>query len=79
MKAQRGKQRYSSVLSLTLAFDGDRWSKSHTGSFTSRKDTWYPLWTLDAPQGQSEREWKISPPPGFNTQTVQPVASRYTD
>jgi hypothetical protein len=23
--------------------------------------------------------WKISPPPGFDPQTVQPVASRYTD
>ena len=49
------------------------------GFFTSRKDTQYPLWRLDAPQGQSEWEWKTSPPPGFNPQTVQPVASCYND
>jgi hypothetical protein len=30
-------------------------------------------------QGRSERVRKISPPPGFNPQTLQPVASRYTD
>jgi hypothetical protein len=34
---------------------------------------------LGAPQGQSGRVWKISPPPGFDPRTVQPVASRYTD
>jgi hypothetical protein len=31
------------------------------------------------PQGLSGRLRKISPPPGFDPQTVQPVASRYTD
>ena len=30
-------------------------------------------------QGSSGRVWKISPPPGFDTRTVQPVTSRYTD
>jgi hypothetical protein len=30
-------------------------------------------------QGQSGRVRKISPPPGFDPLTVQPVASRYTD
>jgi hypothetical protein len=30
-------------------------------------------------QGQFKQVWKISPPPGFNPQTVQPVATRYTD
>jgi hypothetical protein len=34
---------------------------------------------LDGPQGQSGQVWKISPPPGFDPRTVQPVASRYTD
>jgi len=33
---------------------------------------------LDTPQGQSEQVQKISPPPGFDTQTLQSVASRYT-
>ena len=31
------------------------------------------------PQGQSGQVWKISPPPGFDHRTVQPIASRYTD
>jgi len=31
------------------------------------------------PQGRSGRVQKISPPPGFDYQTVQPVASSYTD
>ena len=31
------------------------------------------------PQGRSGRLRKISPPPGLDPRTVQPVASRYTD
>jgi hypothetical protein len=31
------------------------------------------------PQGRSGRVRKILPPPGFDPQTVQPVASRYTN
>ena len=31
------------------------------------------------PQGRSGRVRKISPPPGFDPRTVQPVVSRYTD
>jgi len=40
----------------------------------------YPLrsW-LRGQQGLSGRVRKISPPPGFDSWTVQPVASRYTD
>jgi len=34
---------------------------------------------LDGLHGRSGRVRKISPPPGFDPQTVQPVASRYTD
>ena len=42
--------------------------------------TRYPLYrTLCGPQGRSGRARKISPVPGFDTRTVQPVASRYTD
>jgi hypothetical protein len=40
----------------------------------------YPLYRrLGGPQGRSGRVLKISPPPGFDPQTVQQVASRYTD
>ena len=42
--------------------------------------TRYPLYRrLGRPQGWSGEVQKISLPPGFNPQTVQPVASRYTD
>ena len=34
---------------------------------------------LGGPQGRSGRVQKISPPPAFDPQTAQPVASRYTD
>jgi hypothetical protein len=40
----------------------------------------YPLYRrLGGHQGRSGRVRKISPPPGFDPRTVQPVASRYTD
>ena len=45
-----------------------------------RQETRYPLYRrLGGPQGRSGRLRKISPPPGFDPQTVQPVVSRYTD
>jgi len=33
---------------------------------------------MGGPQGRSGQVRKISPPPGFDPQAVQPVASRYT-
>ena len=42
--------------------------------------TQYPLYRrLGGPQGRSVWVQKISPPPGFDPRTDQPVASRYTD
>ena len=42
--------------------------------------TRYPLYRrLGGLRGRSGRVRKISPPPGFDPRTVQPVASRYTD
>ena len=42
--------------------------------------TWYPLYRrLGGPQCQSGQVQKISPPPGFDSRTVQPVASHYTN
>jgi len=47
--------------------------------FTSGK-TRYPLYrSLGGPQGRSGQVRKISPPPGFDPRTFQPVASRCTD
>ena len=41
--------------------------------------TQYPLYRrLGRPRGRSGRVWKMSPPPGFDPRTVQPVASGYT-
>jgi hypothetical protein len=53
----------------------------HTpAAFTPAKVTRYPLYRkLGGPQGRSGRVRKISPPPGFDPRTVQPVAIRYTD
>jgi hypothetical protein len=40
--------------------------------------TQYPLYRrLGGPQGQSGSAKKISPTPGFDPRTVQPVAGRY--
>jgi hypothetical protein len=42
--------------------------------------TCYPLYRrLGGPQSRSGWVRKISPPPGLDPRTVQPVASRYTD
>ena len=42
--------------------------------------TAYPLYRrLGRPQDRSGRARKILDPPEFHPQTVQPVASRYTD
>jgi hypothetical protein len=42
--------------------------------------TWCLLYKrLGVPQGRCGQVRKISPLPGFNPRTVQPVQSRYTD
>jgi hypothetical protein len=53
---------------------------SRPGSSLSSGKTRYPLYRkLGGPQGRSGQVRKISLSPGFDTRTVQPVASRYTD
>ena len=75
-----GEWRYSSTLSLTLALDGGGWSMPHPGHFSPRKEIRYPSYRrLGGPHGQSGRVRKILTPPGFDPQTVLPVASRYMD
>ena len=55
-------------------------SQHHASAALPPGKTWYPLYRrLGGPQGRSEWVRKISPPPGFDPRTVQPVASRYTD
>ena len=44
------------------------------------KETRYPLyWRLGGPRAGLDGSGKYRPPLGFDPQTVQPVASRYTD
>ena len=71
MQAQRGVEVY-----LYSFFNlGSRWEL--VANATSRP--LYPQEGDPVPQGRSGRMRKISPLPGFDPRTVQPVASRYTD
>jgi hypothetical protein len=65
----------------TSALEGCKGSASRPDRFLPPGKTWYPLYRrLGGPQGWSGRVRKKSRlPPGFDPQTVQPVASRYTD
>ena len=70
---------YSPNLSLTSALDGMGGQLYAPAALPPGK-TLHPLYTrLGGPQDRSGRVGKISPPPGFDPRTVQPVASRYTD
>ena len=55
------------------------WSTPRPGRFNPGK---YPVpivQEVGGPQGRSGQVRKISPPPGFDPRTVQPLASRCTD
>ena len=70
---------YSSTLPSTSALDGVG-GQRHAPDVLPPVKTRYPLYRrLGGPQGRSGRVREISPPPGFDPRTVQPVASRYTD
>ena len=65
---------------MTTPLEGGKWSASCPGHVLPPGKTRYPFyWRLDGPQGRSGQVRKISPPPGFDPPTVQPVASRYID
>ena len=70
---------YSSTLSLTSALDGVG-GQGHAQAALPPRITRYPLYRmLGGPQGRSGQVRKISPPPGFEPRTVQPVDIRCTD
>jgi len=72
-----GEYRYRSALSLTSALDGSGWLTPRPSCFTPWKENRYPLYRrLGGTQGRSGRVRKISPSPGFDPRTVQPVADR---
>jgi len=65
---------------LTTALERGEVSASRPGRSLPPRKTRYPLYRrLGGPQGRSGQRRKISPPPGFDPRTVQPVASRYND
>ena len=55
------------------------WSTPRPGRFNAGKDPVPIVRLLGRPKGRSEGMWKISPPPGFDLRTAQPVESRFTD
>jgi hypothetical protein len=73
-----GGYRYSSTISLTSALVRGRWSAPSPGRFTPENETRYPFYRmLDGPQVWTAAE--ILAPPGLDSQTIQPVASRSTN
>ena len=65
---------------MTTALEGSEGSASRPGRFLPLGKTRCPLYRrLGGAQDRSGQVWKISPPPGFDPQTVQPVAGHYTD
>jgi hypothetical protein len=81
----RGRTAHSGSRGIALLFHDHGTRRGRGGSvtrwpsFTPGK-TRYPLHRrLGGLHGRYGQVRKISPPPGFNPRTVQPVASRYTD
>ena len=69
-----------STLSLTSAVDRGGWSTPHPRRFIPCKETQCKItWSRGGSRGRSIRALKISSQPGFNSRTVQPVTSHYTD
>jgi len=63
---------------LTSAVEGGEVSALRPGCTLPPGKTRYPLYRrLSGPQGRSWQVRKISPPPGFDPRTVQPVGIRY--
>ena len=62
---------------MTTALEVGEGSVSRPGRSIPLENTRYPLYRrLGGSQGRSGQVRKISPPPGFDPRTVQPVASR---
>jgi hypothetical protein len=81
-----GEWKYVSTYSLTSALDGDEWSASRPGRFTSRERTpgthWIGGWVGPRAVLDTAVKRKIpSPRRESNPRTpiIQPLAQRYTD
>jgi hypothetical protein len=65
---------------MNMVLEGGEGSDSRPGRYLLPGKTQYQLYRrLGGPQGQSGQVQKILPPPGFDPQTIQPVASLYTN
>jgi hypothetical protein len=65
---------------MTTALEGGEGTASRPGRSLPPGKTRYSLYRrLGGSQDRSGQVQKISPPPGFDPRTVQPLASRYTD
>jgi hypothetical protein len=63
---------------MTTVLEEDEGSASRPGRSLPPAKTRKPLYRrLSRPQDRSGEVRKISQPPGFDPQTIQPVASRY--
>jgi len=72
------KLRYTPTLYLTSALDGVG-GQRYAPAALSQGKTRYSLYTaLGGPQSRPGQVLKISPPSGFDPQTVQPLEIRYT-
>jgi hypothetical protein len=56
-----------------------RRSMAHPSHFTPGRGPATTVQRLGGPLAQSQQVHKASPPPGFNPQNVQPIASHYTN
>jgi hypothetical protein len=77
-KVPEGTQKCTSTLSLNSRLG---WQLNITSRplYPRERNTVPILQEAGWAAGRSERVRKISPPPKFDTRTVQPAASRYTD
>jgi len=80
-----GRTAHGGSREITLPFlwptaleEGEK-SASRPSPFLPQEKSRYPLYRrLGGPQGRSGQMRKISLPPGFDSRTVQPLASRHT-
>ena len=77
-EALEGEWRYSSTLSITTTLDGVGGQRYAPAALSPGKTRCLLCRSFGGPQGQSGRVRKISPLPGLDPRTAQPVANRYT-
>jgi hypothetical protein len=70
---------YSSTLPSTSALDVGGWSTLRPGRINPRKDPVFIVKKAGWAPGPVWRGAEYLDPPGFDSRTVQPVASHYTD